>query len=87
MSITKGVEASVSEADAQITTYTAEQAIEMAKDADVLLVDIRDVRELQRNGQMPGAMYAPRDMLVFWVDPKRPYYNEVFDAVEQRPRL
>lgn len=78
MPIIKGIAELKAEADAQITTYTAEQAIEMAKDANVLLVDIRDVRELQRDGQVPDALHAPRGMLEFWVDPNSPYYKEVF---------
>jgi rhodanese-related sulfurtransferase len=78
MPITKGVDALVAEASAEITTYTAEQAIEMATDPNVLLVDIRDVRELQRDGQVPGALHAPRGMLEFWVDPNSRYYKEVF---------
>jgi rhodanese-related sulfurtransferase len=78
MPITKSVKELVAEASSKITTYTAEQAIEMAKDPNVLLVDIRDVRELQRDGQVPDALHAPRGMLEFWVDPGSPYYREVF---------
>ena len=45
---------------------------------DVLFVDIRDIRELQREGQIPGAFHATRGMLEFWIDPDSPYYKEVF---------
>jgi rhodanese-related sulfurtransferase len=78
MPITKSVAELRAEADAQVTTYSAEEAIEMAKSEDVVLVDIRDVRELQRDGQVPGAVHAPRGMLEFWVDPDSPYFKEVF---------
>jgi rhodanese-related sulfurtransferase len=45
---------------------------------DTLFVDVRDVRELQREGKIPGAFHAPRGMLEFWVDPTSPYYKDAF---------
>ena len=50
----------------------------LQSDPNVALVDIRDIRELQRDGVIPGAMHAPRDMLEFWVDPESPYYRPAF---------
>ncbi|WP_300058676.1 rhodanese-like domain-containing protein [uncultured Roseobacter sp.] len=47
-------------------------------DPDVVIVDIRDIRERQRTGAIPGAVHAPRGMVEFWVDPDSPYYKEVF---------
>jgi rhodanese-related sulfurtransferase len=47
-------------------------------DEDVVLVDIRDVRELWRDGTIPGAQHMPRGMLEFWVDPESPYHREIF---------
>jgi rhodanese-related sulfurtransferase len=76
--ITKGVAEMVAEASAVITTYTAEAAIAMSGGSDVLLVDIRDVRELSRDGRVPGALHAPRGMLEFWVDPNSRYFKSVF---------
>ncbi len=76
--IIKGVEALVAEASQAITTYTAEEAIAMDGDPDTVLVDIRDIRELQRDGRVPGALHAPRGMLEFWVDPKSRYFKPVF---------
>ena len=76
----KGVKELVAEASAQIQTVSAEQAIAMKDDPNVLLVDIRDVRELGRDGRVPGAIHAPRGMLEFWVDPESPYYKDVFGA-------
>ena len=84
MPITKSVAELRTEADAQITTYSAEEAIEMAKSEDVVLVDIRDVRELQRDGQVPGAVHAPRGMLEFWVDPDSPYFKDVFGQDDKK---
>lgn len=76
--ITRGYKALVEEANAAIETLSAEEAIVAARDPGVLLVDIRDVRELKREGRVPGAIHAPRGMLEFWVDPESPYFREVF---------
>ena len=51
---------------------------QQAARGEVLFVDLRDVRELEREGVIPGAVHAPRGMLEFWVDPESPYHREVF---------
>ena len=80
MPITKGFRALVDEAMAQITTYSVAQVRERlaAGDPRLQVVDIRDVRELEREGTVPGALHAPRGMLEFWVDPASPYFKPVF---------
>lgn len=78
MSITKSSAQLVQEATAQITTYSVAQARERLTDPTAQIVDIRDVRELEREGTVPGALLAPRGMLEFWVDPASPYYKPVF---------
>lgn len=78
MPITKGSRQLVDEAAAQITTYTVEQVRTRLGQANLQLVDIRDVRELEREGTVPGAIHAPRGMLEFWVDPASPYFKPVF---------
>ncbi len=78
MPITKGFRVLVDEAMAQVTTLTVEQVREKQADPNVQIVDIRDPRELERDGTVPGALLAPRGMLEFWVDPESPYYKPVF---------
>ena len=78
MPITKGFRALVDEAMARVTTYSVEQVAARLNDPKVQIVDIRDVRELEREGTVPGALLAPRGMLEFWVDPDSPYYKPVF---------
>ena len=78
MPITKGSRQLVEEASAQITTYTVEQVRVRMGQANLQLVDIRDVRELEREGTVPGAFHAPRGMLEFWVDPASPYFKPIF---------
>lgn len=78
MPITKGFRQLVDEATAQITTYSVAQVRARLGDPQVQIVDIRDVRELEREGTVPGCINAPRGMLEFWVDPASPYYKPVF---------
>ena len=78
MPITKGFRELVDEAMAQVTTYSVQEVRARLHDAHVQIVDIRDVRELEREGTVPGALLAPRGMLEFWVDPASPYHKPVF---------
>jgi len=68
----------VEEAMTGVTTYTVEQARALHGHPGVQFVDIRDVRELEHEGVIPGAVHAPRGMLEFWVDPDSPYHRDVF---------
>ena len=74
----KSVATMIKQAEKKIKTLTPKKAREMQKKNKAILVDIRDVRELQIEGVVPGAVHAPRGMLEFWIDPKSPYYKEVF---------
>nr|WP_297357889.1 rhodanese-like domain-containing protein [uncultured Caldimonas sp.] len=78
MALKKGYRALVDEAMAQVKTYSVDEARTKLEDAGVQFVDVRDVRELEREGVMPGAVHAPRGMLEFWVDPESPYHRPVF---------
>lgn len=78
MPITKGFRQLVDEANAQITAYSVAQVRDRLGDPSVQIVDIRDARELEREGTVPGCINAPRGMLEFWVDPASPYFKPVF---------
>lgn len=78
MALTKGCKQLVAEANARIRTIPTAEAIARHGDQNVVFVDLRDVRELERDGMIPGAFHAPRGMLEFWVDPESPYYKPVF---------
>jgi len=62
----------------EIETFPVARAQELLTDPNVVFVDIRDVRELEREGMIPNALHAPRGMLEFWVDPESPYYKPIF---------
>jgi rhodanese-related sulfurtransferase len=76
--ITRGYRALVDEANARIETLPAEEAAKLHGREDVVLVDIRDPRELEREGRVPGAFHCTRGMLEFWIDPESPYHKTVF---------
>lgn len=78
MKLKIGYEELIQSAMAEIETLPIEKAQELLADPDVVFVDIRDIRELEREGMIPHALHAPRGMLEFWVDPDSPYYKPVF---------
>ena len=78
MKLKIGYEELIAHAMAQIETVPLEKAQVLLDDPDTVFVDIRDVRELEREGMIPNAMHAPRGMLEFWVDPDSPYYKPIF---------
>ena len=68
----------VASARARIEEVATADLIAGHGDPDLVIVDIRDIRERQRTGYIPGSIHAPRGMLEFWVDPESPYFKEVF---------
>lgn len=78
MALRKGFRQLVDEAKSRITTISPEQARARHGRPGVLFVDLRDVRELEREGAIPGAFHCPRGMLEFWLDPDSPYYKDAF---------
>jgi len=68
----------VESARARIEEIETEKLIAMADDPNVVIVDIRDVRERQRSGFIPGSFHAPRGMIEFWIDPDSPYFKDIF---------
>lgn len=76
----RGYKQLMAEAREKIRTLTLAEAEALLDDPNVVFVDIRDVRELEREGIIPGAFHAPRGMLEFWVDPESPYYKDIFGS-------
>ena len=68
----------VANARARITEIETPELIAMLDDPNVVVVDIRDIRERQRQGYIPGSFHAPRGMIEFWVDPDSPYHKDIF---------
>ena len=73
-----GYDALVEAARREIEEISPEQLMDMRARGEVLLVDVRDIREIERDGQIPGAVHCPRGMLEFWIDPASPYFKPVF---------
>jgi rhodanese-related sulfurtransferase len=74
----KGYKALLAEANAEIDTVPVDQALGLQGDPGVVFVDLRDPREIQREGRIPGSFSCPRGMLEFWIDPESPYAKPVF---------
>jgi rhodanese-related sulfurtransferase len=68
----------LAEAEAKVKSVTPQEAMAMAGREDVVILDIRDPRELELDGRIPGSFHAPRGMLEFWVDPESPYFRPIF---------
>lgn len=81
--ITKGYKALLAEAQAKVKTLPVDEAMALAGRDDTVFVDLRDPRELEREGRMPGAFHCPRGMLEFWIDPESPYAKPVFQEDKQ----
>ena len=78
MALKKGFRQMVDEAKSRIKTISLEEARARLGKDDVVFVDLRDIRELEREGMIPGAFHCPRGMLEFWIDPDSPYYKDAF---------
>ncbi len=83
MQIKKGFKQMLAEANAMIDTLSIDQAKALHGRDDVVFVDLRDPRELERDGKMPGAFSCTRGMLEFWIDPESPYHKPIFAQDKQ----
>lgn len=76
--MTTGFRQLVAEAEREVETLAPEAAHPLLGRDDVVFVDVRDVREIQREGRIPGSFHCPRGMLEFWIDPDSPYARDEF---------
>jgi len=76
----KTVKNMVAEAKSKINEIDAKDAIKFFNDENVIFIDIRDIRERQKLGFIPGSFHAPRGMLEFWIDPESPYFKDIFNT-------
>ncbi|KAJ3339355.1 hypothetical protein HDU93_008360 [Gonapodya sp. JEL0774] len=77
--ITKTHAQLVNEANAAVEVLEPKEVADLSSDPDVLVVDLRDPRELEREGKIPGSFHCPRGMLEFWIDPTSPYFKKQFE--------
>ncbi|MDX2427909.1 MAG: rhodanese-like domain-containing protein [Xanthomonadales bacterium] len=78
LNIIKGYRQLVAEAEKEIETISVDDALQLHGNEDVVFVDLRDVRELSREGFIPEAFHCPRGMLEFWIDPGCIYFKDIF---------
>ena len=70
----------VKEAKQKIISINFNNALELHNEGKTIFIDLRDVRELEKNGKIKNAKHVPRGMLEFWIDPKSPYYKDFFNT-------
>jgi rhodanese-related sulfurtransferase len=80
MELKRGYKQLIDDALAKIETLSVADAQSKLGDPNVVFVDIREAKELEREGVIPGAFHAPRGLLEFWVDPESPYHKEIFES-------
>lgn len=83
MKLKIGYKALVARAEKKVASLSPAEVDTRINKERVLLVDLRDVRELKREGKIPEAVHVPRGMLEFWIDPESPYYQKYFDNVQE----
>ncbi len=83
MKPTKGIKELLAHADSDIEALSPEEVAARIGNTGTVLVDLRDIRELKREGKIPGSVHVPRGMLEFWMDPDSPYYKDFFDDAEE----
>ena len=83
MKLTKSVKDLVAEAQGKVRSLSPAEVDVRLQQPGVLLVDLRDIRELKREGKIAGSFHVPRGMLEFWIDPESPYYQSRFDGVSE----
>ncbi len=83
MKLKIGVKELVARAQKQVVTLSPQEVQERREKEGVLLIDLRDIRELQREGKIPGSVHIPRGMLEFWIDPESPYYKKFFNEAKE----
>ena len=82
--ITTGYKTLLEAARREVEGLSVDEARALHGRSDVMLVDIRDIRELQRDGKVPGAFHCPRGMLEFWIDPQSPYYKDALRRQDKK---
>lgn len=78
MKIKVGFKQLVQDAEKEIKNLSVQEALALLNSPNVKFVDLRDIRELKREGMIPGAFHCPRGMLEFWIDPESPYHKTFF---------
>ena len=82
LKLSRSVNDLVAEAEKTVISLTPSEVMDRLSEPGLILIDLRDIRELKRDGRIPGSVHVPRGMLEFWVDPTSPYYRKQFDDAE-----
>ncbi len=78
-----GIKELAEQAQTEITAMNVDEALPKYGDGDLVFVDVRDVREVEKSGTIKGALHAPRGMIEFWFDPESPYFRDIYGDGEK----
>ena len=78
-----GIKELAEQAQTEITAMHVDEALPTYGDGDLVFVDVRDVREVEKSGTIKGALHAPRGMIEFWFDPESPYFRDIYGDGEK----
>jgi len=73
-----GIKDLAERAQTEITSLTVDEALPQYDSGDLVFVDVRDIREVEKSGTIKGAQHAPRGMIEFWFDPESPYFRDIY---------
>ena len=79
LKLSRSVDELVAEAEETVISLTPTEVLDRLDEPGLLLIDLRDIRELKRDGRIPGSVHVPRGMLEFWIDPDSPYHKDIFN--------
>ncbi|MDP6691571.1 MAG: rhodanese-like domain-containing protein [Alphaproteobacteria bacterium] len=78
-----GIRELAEQAQTEIKAIEAAEALPRYGDGDLVFVDVRDIREVEKSGTIKGAQHAPRGMIEFWFDPESPYHREIYGDADK----
>ena len=73
-----GIKDLAEQAQTEITSLTVDEALPQYDSGNLVFVDVRDIREVEKSGTIKGAQHAPRGMIEFWFDPESPYFRDIY---------
>ena len=77
-----GIKELAEQAQSEISSMGVDEALPRYGDGDLVFVDVRDIREVEKSGTIKGAQHAPRGMIEFWFDPESPYHRDIYGNAE-----
>ena len=78
-----GIKDLAEQAQTEIKSLAVKETLPRYDDGDLVFVDVRDIREVEKSGTIKGAQHAPRGMIEFWFDPESPYHRDIYGDADK----